>query len=228
MGLWALRNVDLTDVGLVFAGDQAVREECAALGIGARVRSDPDPGSGHRGIGISVHYPKVLTHDQIAGFDALYNLHPGYLPWGRGYYPVFWALWEGSPAGCTFHEVVEHLDRGPIVDQIQVPYSAADTGGSLFARVRQAERELFIRAWGKALDGSLPRGSPQTADGTYHTKRDFFALKRCEDWSARSGEELLRLIRCLTFPGVPGLEIESGGSEFEVSLRPLQRANRNE
>ena len=28
----------------------------------------------------------------IGRYDGLWNLHPGLLPWGRGFYPVFWAL----------------------------------------------------------------------------------------------------------------------------------------
>lgn len=221
LGAWAIRNVNLDDVGLVFAGDDGVREACELLGIGERLRGQVDPGLDRRATAISVHYPVILTGDQIRCFDLLCNLHPGYLPWGRGYYPIFWALWEGTPAGCTLHEIVEGVDEGPIIHQSRVLYSECDTGGSLFAKVRAAERKLFAQAWEEAVAGRLVRGAVQEGPGTYHTRKEFLDLKRCPDWEAKSGEELVRLIRCLTFPGHPGLELDVGGSLFELSLRSL-------
>jgi methionyl-tRNA formyltransferase len=45
----------------------------------------------------------------------MYNLHPAYLLWGKDYYPIFWVLWEHTPAGATLHEINEGIDQGKIV-----------------------------------------------------------------------------------------------------------------
>ena len=87
-------------------------------------------------IGLSVHYPRILKPPLISRYQKIYNVHPGYLPYGRGFYPVFWALWQDTPAGATFHEINAGIDEGAIVSQTRVEYTEADTGGSLHARVR--------------------------------------------------------------------------------------------
>src|ERR1051325_10946752 len=37
-------------------------------------------------VGLSIHYPRILKPELIGRYQKLYNLHPGYLPYGRGYY----------------------------------------------------------------------------------------------------------------------------------------------
>ena len=67
----------------------------------------------------------------------------------------------------TLHEINEGIDQGNIVAQIQVEYYDHDTGGTLFNRVREAEKELFLDYWQKIADGiDLPSYS-QKENGTY-------------------------------------------------------------
>ena len=47
-------------------------------------------------------FMRIVTPVLLDSFpDAVMNLHPALLPWGRGACPVFWALWERTPAGAT-------------------------------------------------------------------------------------------------------------------------------
>jgi methionyl-tRNA formyltransferase len=155
---------------------------------------------------VSVHDQRIIRPDVLDRYDAVYNLHPGLLPWGRGYYPVFWALWEGTPAGATLHEVVAALDAGPIIDQVEVDVRPDDTGGSLHARVQAAERALFERWWPRIVAGEALPGRPQdSGGGSAHALAEFLELKR-SGWRALDERELERLERCLRFPGHGGVE----------------------
>ena len=209
LGLWVLDQVSADEVGAVYTETPEIIERVAALQLG-RWPSQ---------VGLSVHYPRLLPPQVLSGYRAIYNIHPGLLPWGRGYYPVFWSMWADEPTGCTLHQIDGGIDTGPIVAQRRVPKYSWDTGGSLHRRVSEAGKGLFLEYWpllqGEALLGTVA----QQSQGSYHNRADFFALKR--DTVARSGTELLRLIRCLSHEQYTGLEVEWGGRQYEISARPM-------
>ena len=199
LGGWALARADATDVAQVVTDDPSLAR--AAAGRGLRVRTDHDYTPSPRGL--SVHYQRIVPAALIGAYQGLWNLHPGLLPHGRGMYPVFWALWEGTPAGATLHELVEALDAGPITAAVKVPVRAEDTGGSLHARVQEAEKALFDAYWPRIVAGDRLPSAPQPPGGSSHTRAEFFALKR-EGWRELPADRLAHLERCLEFPGHAG------------------------
>ena len=217
LGLWALDQIPFDLVNQVITLDDQISDHAEAknlkVNFGNANEVDFEPAQ----VGFSVHYPRILKQDLISCYQKIYNLHPGFLPWGRGYYPVFWALWEGTPAGATLHEIVAGVDEGPVVDQIQVEQVPHDTGYSLFARVRQAEKQLFMKYCAKIAEGENLPAFVQPPGGTYHTKKDFYGLKNPENWRSMTAAELVKLIRCLSFPGYSGLEVFEGGKKFSLS-----------
>jgi methionyl-tRNA formyltransferase len=158
--------------------------------------------------GVSVHYPRIISQPLLLKYTTMYNLHPGYLPWGKGYFPVFWSLWEDKPAGATLHEMILEVDSGPIVDQIQVEYFSYDTGDSLFRRVREAEKQLFLKYWPRILEQRKLPSAVQVKEGSWHSKSQFYQVKRPEQWEAMSSRDIIKLARCLTFDGYSGLELD--------------------
>jgi methionyl-tRNA formyltransferase len=200
LGRWALERADPSDVAAVVTDVPELAE--AAERRGLPVHADHDYAPAPRGL--SVHYQRIVPSGLIDAYEGLWNLHPGLLPWGRGFYPVFWALWEGTPAGATLHELVPALDAGPIVAQTEVEVHADDTGGSLHARVQAAEQALFDAWWPRIVAGEPLPSRPQPDGGTTHAKAEFFALKQ-DGWRDLDGEALARLERALTFPGYTGV-----------------------
>ena len=212
IGLWMLDQVDPADVGRVAADGWRLQDRAHELGMGTRQQ----PAST---MGLSVHYPQLLPVAILNQYHAIYNIHPGYLPWGRCYYPVFWALWNNEPAGCTLHQIAPGIDDGPIVAQRAVPKYDWDTGGSLHARVSDAEKGLLLEYWPRLAKGELLPVTEQQGGGSFHTKQDFFDLKRTPPLDALDARQLLDLIRALSHPTYTGLELEISGHHFEVSAR---------
>lgn len=150
-------------------------------------------------IGWSVHYPKIFSQAFLGRYRAIYNVHPGYLPWGRGWYPVFWALWNDEPAGATVHQVTAKLDGGPILDQISVPKVETDTGDSLLRRVRHAEKALIIRY---LFSCSRPCMWPVRATqekGSYHDKKDFARIVTHDFVRNLPAGQVFKLRQCLEY-----------------------------
>ena len=200
LGGWALERADAADVAQVITDDPELAGAAAARGLPVRTSHDYAPSAR----GLSVHYQRIVPRPLIDAYEGLWNLHPGLLPYGRGMYPVFWALWEGTPAGATLHELVEALDAGPVTAAIEVPVRPDDTGGSLHARVQDAEKALFDAFWPRIVAGEPLPAAPQPAGGSSHTRAEFFALKK-HGWRELQAGALAHLERCLDFPGYAGL-----------------------
>jgi len=221
LGLWVLDNVGPEDIGRVYTKDGDIFRH--ALRLDAAVGDFINDTHGVMApVGLSVHWPEILPTKFISKYDRIYNIHPGLLPWGRCYYPVFWALWADEPAGCTLHEIDAEIDTGPIVAQRAVPKYAWDTGGTLHQRVSDAEKGLFLEYWPRIVSGDLPEAVPQVGEGSFHLKREFFDLKHGASCSNGSTSDIYRLIRCLSHPDYSGMRICYGGKRYEISARPVQ------
>jgi len=222
LGEWALFTVPAESIHQVFTREESIASLASTMGLQATVADPNTTDLEASDVGFSVHYQRILRPHTLSKYRKMYNLHPGYLPWGRGFYPVFWALWEGTPAGATLHEISEGVDEGPIVAQVEVDYSPDDTGGTLHQRVREAEKNLFLEYWPRMLSGEAIPAWPQPADsGSYHSRKEFFALKQGASAKDMAACDLINLIRCLTFPGYSGLEIDLGKNRVEIRLEPL-------
>jgi methionyl-tRNA formyltransferase len=224
IGIWVLEEVwrDKKNIGNIITLDKEIAK--IANNFGSEVIDSKNINNitfETSYFGFSVHYPKLIKKHLITKYKKLYNLHPSYLPWGKGYYPVFWALWEGSPAGATLHEIDQNIDTGNIVEQIKVDYCDFDTGYSLFQRVRESEKILFKKYWSQLLKKEIPPSFTQVGEGSFHTKKEFFKLKRNCEYENIKGVDLIRLIRYLTFEGYTGLEIILNNQKFELSLRKI-------
>ncbi|HEX2410088.1 MAG TPA: formyltransferase family protein [Solirubrobacteraceae bacterium] len=203
LGGWALERAAPATVARVVTDDEQLAARAAERGLPVALDHDYEPATR----GLSVHYQRIVPARLIDRYDGLWNLHPGLLPWGRGMFPVFWALWEDTPAGASLHELVEALDAGPVVAQERVEARADDTGGSLHARVQAAEKRLFDAYWPRVVAGDQLPATPQAGTGSSHTRAEFLALKR-EGWRELDRERRARLERCLRFPGYSGLEVQ--------------------
>ena len=222
LGLWVLQKIAPEIIAHIFTFDGQIAKYAEKIGKCVYRKNANNVDFSPSQTGFSIHYPRILKPHLITRYHKIYNLHPGYLPWGRGFYPIFWALWEQTPAGATLHEITAGIDEGPIVEQYRVDYDASDTGESLFLKVREAEKSLFTRYYDKMVHGESIPTSPQTGTGTYHTKQDFFDMKQQSHWEAMTGKDLLRLIQCLTFSGYTGLEVSRGEKTFSVVFEQLR------
>jgi hypothetical protein len=207
IGLWIAATVDPGDVASIVTRSDPIADEARRRGMTVRTDVAGAGGSGSGGavrFALSAHWPAVLTQADLALYEAAWNIHPGLLPWGRGYAPVFWALWAGEPAGASLHVMTAGLDKGPVVDQRQVAVLGEDTAATLYLRVLSARQDLFTEWWPRLVAGERPAAIPQAAGGSYHSRADFLALRDAGSVADLSADDLVRLCRALAMPGMPG------------------------
>jgi len=200
LGAWAVRSAPPALVRQVVCIDEALIALAADAGHAVFAGDPHDVAFAPALAALSVGFPLILRPALVARYDgAIWNLHPGLLPYGRGMCPVFWALWERTPAGATLHELTAGLHAGAVVEQREVAVLASDTGAALRARVQEAERDLFQRWLPRLAAGARPPATPQPAGGTQHVLAEFEFLRDEGRYEVPRGERE-RLKRCLTLP----------------------------
>jgi methionyl-tRNA formyltransferase len=93
-------------------------------------------------IAVSYSFGPILSAGNLATIGGpVINVHPTYLPWGRGIYPILWAAYEGTPQGASIHQIDPGIDSGPVFARELVDVSSDLT-------LEQARSELVGRAVG--------------------------------------------------------------------------------
>ncbi len=96
------------------------------------------------------------------------NVHPSLLPRFRGASPVAAAILAGDEfSGVSIMLMDEDLDSGPILTRAQIPISAADTTGSLTAKLSSVGASLLLEALCHYLRGELAPQPQDEAGVTY-------------------------------------------------------------
>ena len=89
----------------------------------------------------------IFKENLISKAKKTLNIHPSFLPYGRGRDPIVWAIRYGYPAGVTLHEISTSVDDGPILYQEEVSYNFPITGGQLYNQVIEKCFEVFTNKW---------------------------------------------------------------------------------
>lgn len=169
--------------------------------------------------GCSVFYGHILSQSVIDLFpEGIANLHPSYLPFGRGAHPNAWSIASGEPAGITLHLIDSHVDTGPILVQKHVPVFAVDTAKSLYLRLLD-EAAAVLSEW---LNGWLNREfvpRPQSAlDGSAHKVRDLYDMNKLVAGDILSVGEVIDRLRATTFSPHPGCIYEIDGKRYRLRI----------
>ena len=90
----------------------------------------------------SIHCLQFFPKELVSTTTCI-NLHPGYNPINRGWYPQVFSIYHNLIIGATLHIMDEKLDNGPIIDRIEVEKLQTDTSATLYKRVLDAEVDLF-------------------------------------------------------------------------------------
>ncbi|KYG35132.1 methionyl-tRNA formyltransferase [Alkalihalobacillus trypoxylicola] len=123
------------------------------------------------------------------------NVHASLLPQYRGGAPIHQAVIDGeSKTGVTIMYMVEKLDAGDMLSQIEVPILENDSVGSVHDKLSLAGRDLLMDTLPQLLEGKIEPEKQDEKKVTFakNISRDMERI----DWS-RSGEALYNQIRGL-------------------------------
>lgn len=122
---------------------------------------------------VSYGYKYLIKGELLATYQGnIINLHPSFLPYGRGYYPNFWSHIFDFPKGVTIHNINNGIDTGAILDQRQHNFSDEDTLRTSYYTLQTSMLSLFTKSWNKIRTGKLtPIEQDQSAGNIFYKKQ---------------------------------------------------------
>ena len=129
----------------------------------------------------SAGYPYKIPPIKEQGVFAI-NLHPAYLPKGRGIMPTPYIIMEEpDAAGFTIHKLTDEYDAGDILYQERLPLNPGEDVESLSARIMMRAPDA-VSVVMKDIEGYWQDASPQKAEDVSHFPAPD-DLMRTLDWN---------------------------------------------
>ena len=145
---------------------------------------------------ISMHSKQLFPSELINRVKCI-NIHPGFNPYNRGWYPQVFSILNKKPAGATIHEIDDQLDHGDIIAQKQLKIKSCDTSGSAYNRILDLEIELLRNYLIPILENNYQTKKPEN-EGNLNYKTDFNALLELDLSKTQTIGETIDLLRALT------------------------------
>ncbi|RYE14377.1 MAG: dTDP-4-amino-4,6-dideoxyglucose formyltransferase [Sphingobacteriaceae bacterium] len=161
---------------------------------------------------ISLHCKQLFPKDMVSSVRCV-NIHPGYNPYNRGWYPQVFSILNKLPLGATIHVIDAELDHGPIIAQKQIEVLSTDTSFTAYNRVLGAELVLITEHIKSILINNYV-AKPSIDEGNLNLKKDFNVLLKIDlDETVRVGDFIDRL-RALTHGEYNNAYFEDENGDF--------------
>lgn len=138
---------------------EAFREELAAL--------EPE-------LSVVVAYGHILPEPVLDVPErGSINVHASLLPRLRGAAPVTWAVARGhDSSGVTVMRMVEEMDAGPILFQVEEPIEPDETASELGSRLAEVGAQALVEALALLEADALEEREQDDSEATYAPKVD--------------------------------------------------------
>ena len=145
---------------------------------------------------LSIHCKQIFPPCLFKEITCV-NVHPGYNPYNKGWYPHIFSMINGLPSGVTIHEITEEIDNGPIIYQKEYKIKSWDTSTSVYENIKKIERNLLFKYFTNLRDKKYKTYSPKTY-GNYNKKQSFDKLVKINLDKCASFREFINILRALS------------------------------
>lgn len=145
---------------------------------------------------ISIHCKQIFPSALLQEVKCI-NVHPGFNPFNRGWYPQVFSILNKKPAGATIHEIDDQLDHGNIIAQKQLKIKSSDTSGSAYNKILDLEITLLRNHLIPIMENNYQTIKPEN-EGNLNYKSDFNALLELDLSKTQTIGETIDLLRALT------------------------------
>jgi dTDP-4-amino-4,6-dideoxyglucose formyltransferase len=160
------------------------------------VRSNCEWIAANFGLIISLHCKQIFPKSLLESVLCI-NVHPGYIPDNRGWYPQVFSIINKKPLGASIHVMTEEIDFGSVIARKEVPVLAWDTSESAYDKVLEAEcallKEHLPAIFARSFSAALP-----TQKGNINRKKDFESLCRLNLEQTASYGQVIDHLRALS------------------------------
>lgn len=144
----------------------------------------------------SIHCKQIFPADLVTKVRCI-NVHPGYNPINRGWYPQVFAIINDYQIGATIHEIDTELDNGNIIARDFVGKEIYDTSETLYNKVIAKEIELLDQHLESILANDYKAFEPE-AENNIFLKKDFNQLLHLDLNEETTVGKVIDKLRALT------------------------------
>jgi dTDP-4-amino-4,6-dideoxyglucose formyltransferase len=144
----------------------------------------------------SIHCKQIFPADLVAKVKCI-NVHPGYNPINRGWYPQVFAIINDYQIGATIHEIDKELDNGHIIARAFVEKEIYDTSETLYNKVIAKEIELLDEHLESILANKYQAFAPESESNLF-LKKDFNQLLHLDLNEETTVGKVIDKLRALT------------------------------
>lgn len=168
-------------------------------------------------INVVVAYGQILPRSILELWPrGSINVHASLLPELRGAAPINWAIDAGhQKTGITIMRMVEQMDAGAVLLQVEEPIGPEETASDLATRLSEIGAEALIEALAMIEADDIVAIEQDEAHVSYAPR--ITRVHARIDWT-RSAEEVARRIRAMD--AVPGAWTLHRGEDLKL-FRPL-------
>lgn len=161
---------------------------------------------------------KQLFPAELVNRHRCINIHPGYNPYNRGWFPQVFSIINGFPVGVTIHEMDTELDHGGIIYQQRVEVKEWDTSFDIYNRIMEMELVMIRDNWENILLGNYSVTAIEDC-GNLNYKKDFDELCKLDIDNTATLKEHIDLLRALSFKGYDNAYYIIDGNKIYVDIR---------
>lgn len=166
---------------------------------------------------ISLHCKQIFP-SELVNKKLCINIHPGYNPYNRGWYPQVFAIIGGNRLGATIHIMDEQVDHGAIIARKEVTIKSYYTSKEAYEEVLKAEIDLFRENIAQIVSGNFSISNPET-EGEYHSIDDYNRLCQLNPDEKLTMGEAIDKLRALSHGEYKNAYfIDKGGNKIYVKL----------
>lgn len=148
---------------------------------------------------MSLHCKQLFPIRLVQNVKCI-NVHPGYNPINRGWFPQVFSIVHHIDIGATIHEIDEQLDHGNIIAREKVKKDPWDTSSTLYNKIVDKEIELLERHIESILNNSYKAILPES-EGNLFLKKDFNSLREIDLNKETTFAACIDHLRAMTFDG---------------------------
>jgi methionyl-tRNA formyltransferase len=168
-------------------------------------------------LGISCH-SKQLFPTKLVNTVLCVNIHPGFNPYNRGWFPQVFSIINGLPVGATIHVMDQDIDHGEIIIQEEVEINAYENSLDIYNKVQAKEIELFEKVINDILENKFSRTKPKF-EGNCNSIQDYKTLCEINLDQKVTMKEAIDYLRAMTHPPYKNSYFtDENGSKVFVSI----------
>jgi len=167
---------------------------------------------------ISAHCKKIIPSKVINNVRCI-NIHPGYNPINRGWFPHIFSIVNKQTAGATIHLIDDKVDHGPIIARKSVNIETTDDSYSLYLKILKCEFELFEEYFDCIINNTCSTFMPES-EGNLNKKKDYEMLRKLDLQNVDTLENHINLLRSLTHDNYNnGYFVDGDGNKIYLKLK---------